>query len=454
MQIPETRYARAGDIRIAYQQWGEGPPLIIIPAFISNIEICWEHELYRRTLEHMGKYLTNVMFDKRGMGLSDRFEEIPTLEQRIEDIIAVMDGVGWERAHVLGVSEGGVMAQLFAADFPERVERLVLINTLVPPRYRMRVRDYVRDGDPPLQTEKQVVDKFLRMAETWAEEPAYQVDFEMPSQVGNESFTRWVGRLQRFSASPKDFLKQFLSIVGLDAADAPERIAAPTLVMHVKGDRALHVAMGRLLADLISGSTYVEIDGEDHFSWIMPNWREVNDAFIEFITGTPATRTSTRQFGTVLFTDIVDSTRQSAAMGDSKWRGVLDGHDRTARGLIDQHSGRVVKSTGDGLLAVFDAPSQGVECGIRMCEALRGIGVQIRAGVHAGEIEVHEDGDISGIAVNLAARVEQQAADGELWTSSTVRDLMLGGSASFAERGEHQLKGIEGIWRLFSVSAA
>jgi class 3 adenylate cyclase len=178
------------------------------------------------------------------------------------------------------------------------------------------------------------------------------------------------------------------------------------------------------------------------------------DAFIEFITGTPTTRTTTRQFGTVLFTDIVDSTRQSAAMGDSKWRAVLDGHDRTARGLIDQHRGRVVKSTGDGLLAVFDAPSQGVECGIRMCDALRGIGVQIRAGVHAGEIEVHDDGDISGIAVNLAARVEQQAADGELWTSSTVRDLMLGGSASFTERGEHQLKGIEGTWRLFSVAAA
>ena len=453
MQVPETRYARVGDIRIAYQMWGEGPPLIIIPAFISNIEIHWEHELYRRTLEYMGKYMTCVHFDKRGMGLSDRFEEVPTLEQRIEDVLAVMDAVGWERAHILGVSEGGAMAQLFAADYPRRTESLTVINTFVSPRYRSGLRGYVRDNDAPLATEKQTIDRFLHMADTWAEEPAYQVEYEMPSQIGNESFTRWVGRLQRFSASPKDFRRQFLSIVGLDAGDAPERIAARTMVMHVKGDKVLHVSMGRRLADLIPGAEFVEIQGADHFSWIMPNWREVCDIFIEFITGTPITRTTTRQFGTVLFTDIVDSTRQSSAMGDAKWRAVLDSHDRTARGLIDQHRGRVVKSTGDGLLAVFDAPSDGVECGIRMCDALRGIGVEIRAGVHAGEIEVHDDGDISGIAVNLAARVEQQAADGELWTSSTVRDLMLGGSASFTERGEHQLKGIDGSWRLFSVRA-
>ena len=228
---------------------------------------------------------------------------------------------------------------------------------------------------------------------------------------------------------------------------------ARTMVMHVKGDAVLHVAMGRLLADLIPGATYVEIEGNDHFFWCMPNWRDIADTVIEFATGTAVERTTTRQFGTVLFTDIVDSTRQSSDVGDSKWREVLDGHDRIARDLIDQQRGRVVKSTGDGLLAVFETPSQGVTCGIEMCDALAGMGVDIRAGVHAGEIEVHDDGDISGIAVNLAARVEQKAADGELWTSSTMRDMMLGGSAAFTERGEHELKGIDGSWRLFSVSA-
>lgn len=207
------------------------------------------------------------------------------------------------------------------------------------------------------------------------------------------------------------------------------------------------------MAELIPGAELVEIEGEDHFSWIMPNWRETADTFIEFATGQIAERITSRKFATVLFSDIVDSKRQSSALGDAGWRDVLDSHDRTARSLIDSHHGRVVKSTGDGLLAVFDLPSQGVECGIEMRDALGGFGLQIRAGVHAGEIEAHDDGDISGIAVNLAARVEQQATDGEVWASSTVRDLMLGGSVSFSEKGEFAMKGIEGDWRLFSVAA-
>ncbi len=454
MQVPETRYARVGELRLAYQQWGAGPALMIIPALTSNVEVWWEHELFRRSLEHLGKHMTCVCFDKRGIGLSDRFDEMPTLEQRNEDILAVMDAAGWERAHFVGTSEGAAMGQLFAADFPDRVESIVLINTFVSPRYRDRAGDYHRDGDPPRRTTEQIIGRFLPMIETWGEDPGYMVDFEMPSQTGNESFTRWVGRLQRLSASPKDFRRQFESIVTLDAGDAPERISARTMVMHVKGDKVLPVANGRLLADLIPSAKYVEIEGDDHFFWVMANWRDVADVVIEFSTGSTVERTTTRKFGTVLFTDIVDSTKQSAAVGDAKWRAVLDSHDRTARGLIDEYHGRVVKSTGDGLLAVFDAPSSGVECGMKMCDALRGIGVEIRAGVHAGEIELHDDGDISGIAVNLAARVEQRAAAGELWTSSTVHDMMLGGSASFTERGEHALKGIDGRWRLFSVSAA
>ena len=453
MQVPETRYARVGDLRLAYQQWGEGPRLMIIPALISNIEIWWEHELFRRSLEHYGKHMTCVTFDKRGIGLSDRFDEAPTLEQRNEDLLAVMDAVGWDRAHFVGVSEGAVMGQLFAADFPERVESLNLIGAFVSPRYSDRIPDYVQEGDPPLKTRPQTIERFMQMASTWAEDPAMMVEWEMPSQIENESFTRWVGRLQRLSCSPRDFLRQFQSIAALDAGDAPERTSARTMVMHVKGDAVLHVAMGRLLADLIPGATYAEIEGNDHVFWCMPNWRDIADPVIEFATGTAVERTTTRQFGTVLFTDIVDSTRQSSDVGDSKWREVLDGHDRIARDLIDQQRGRVVKSTGDGLLAVFETPSQGVTCGIEMCDALAGMGVEIRAGIHAGEIEIHDDGDISGIAVNLAARVEQKAADGELWTSSTVRDMMLGGSASFTERGEHELKGIDGSWRLFSVSA-
>lgn len=451
VRVPETHYARAGDLRIAYQQWGEGPPLVFIPALISNIEISWEHELYRRNFEHFGRHMTCVQFDKRGIGLSDRFDGVPTMEQRNEDIFAVMAAVGWERAHLLGVSEGAAMAQLFAADFPERVESLALVNTFISPQYRDRIPDYVRDGDAPILGVGGIVERFMHIAAAWSEDPCPMVEWEMPSAIDNASFIRWVGRLQRMSCSPKDFVKQLESVVALDAGDAPERITSRTLVLHVKGDRVLPVAGGRLLADLIPDASYVEVAGEDHFAWIMPTWREIDDTLIEFATGVSVGRTSTRRFATVLFTDIVGSTRQSAERGDAAWRALLDSHDRIARGLVDQHSGRVVKSTGDGLLVTFDSPSQGVACGVGLRDALAGIGIEIRAGVHAGEIEVHDDGDISGIAVNLAARVEQRAADGEFWASSTVRDMMLGGSTTFADVGEHELKGIDGSWRLFSV---
>ena len=272
----------------------------------------------------------------------------------------------------------------------------------------------------------------------------------MPSQNGNESFTRWAGRFQRFACSPKDFFTQLESAFSIDGADAPERMTSPTLVMHVRGDRVLHVSNGRLLAELIPDATYVEVDGEDHYAWIMPSWRELTDEVTTFVTGSAAAQSMTRQFGTVLFTDIVDSTRQSSALGDTEWRAVLDGHDRITRRLVDDHGGRIVKSTGDGLLVVFPMPSQGVACARAMIDRLDGIGLAIRAGLHAGEIEVHDDGDISGLAVNLAARVEQHAANGELWVSSTIRDMTLGGDVDFVDRGEHELKGIDGRWRLYS----
>lgn len=451
MRTPETHYARSGELRIAYQKWGNGPALLMVPPLISNIEIAWENELVSRIFEHYGKYFTCVHFDKRGIGLSDRFDEMPTLSQRIEDITAVMNAVGWERAHVLGISEGGAMGQLFAADFPERVESLVLVNSMVSFRYRQRIVDYVQDGDPPLQTTKQIYERFLKLVETWSEEPQYGVDWMTPSQAANASFTRWSGRLQRLTCSPKDFRRQVESVHTLDAGDAPERIAVRTMVMHVKGDRVLPVAGSRLLAKIIPNAIYYEIQGNDHFAWIMPNWRDATDASIKFCTGAALKRTSVRRFGAILFTDVVDSTRQSSDLGDAKWRAMLESHDRVTRDLIHQHGGRLVKRTGDGLLAVFEAPFQGVACGLEMRDALGGIGFTIRAGLHVGQIEVHDDGDISGIAVNLAARVEQHAAAGELWASSTVRDMMLGGTDTFTDRGEHVLKGIDGGWRLYSV---
>ena len=295
--------------------------------------------------------------------------------------------------------------------------------------------------------------RFESLAAGWPENSQEFVDWFMPGRSGDEAFVRWVGRFQRLSASPRDFRRQIESIFGLDAGDAPERIAAPTLVIHVTGDRVLPAAFGRILSEVIPDARFVEVEGDDHFSWALPNWRDVADPMIEFVAATTVERTATRRFATVLFTDIVDSTRQSAAAGDAAWRATIDEHDRLARKLVDKHGGRVVKSTGDGLLVVFDVPSQGVACGAAMVRELASMDVEIRAGVHAGEIEVHDDLDISGFAVNLAARVEQAAQGGELWASSTVRDLMLGGVATFEDRGEHALKGIDGEWRLFAVTS-
>ena len=363
----------------------------------------------------------------------------------------MLDAVGWERATLFGLSEGGIMSQLFAAEHPDRVDRVVLADTFVPSRYWDRIEGRIEAGDPPLRGPVEANALFQALVDGWPENTGYFVDWFVPSQVADPVSVRWFGRMQRLAASPGDFARQVESVMRLDAGDAPERITAPTLVMHVKGDRVLNVAAGRVLADLVPGARYVEIPGEDHFPWLMDNWREMADTLIEFCTGTRPVPTVTRRFATVLFTDIVGSTQRTAQMGDAAWRAVLEQHDRITRELIEAHGGRTVKGTGDGLLALFDVPSQGVDCALEMCRELAAIDVPIRAGVHAGEIELHDDGDVSGIAVNLAARVEQAAADGEVWASSTVRDMMLGGAAGFDDRGEHALKGIDGAWKLFAV---
>lgn len=452
--VPDTHYATTSDgLRLAFQQWGEGPRLLIVPGLITHTELVWEHELYRLPREHLGEHLTLVEFDKRGIGMSDRFDRLPTLDERLDDIACVMDAVGWDRANLFGISEGGMMSQFFAARFPERVDKVVFLNTFVPTQYRSRLPALLHEGDPPLSEYSDTGAKFARLRDTWSEDPSFMVDLMLPSQAGNLSNERWVGRFQRFSATPTDMWTQYESAIELDAGDAPERITAPSLVMHVKGDRVLPVAGGRLLAELVPGAIYREIEGEDHHAWCMDNWRDLTDAIIEFCTGVRPERVARRQFASVLFTDIVNSTRQSTLAGDAAWREMLDDHDRITRRTTDAHGGRVVKSTGDGVLATFPMPSQGVAAALALLKELAEIGLDIRAGVHAGELEVRDDGDVSGMAVNLAARVEQSARDGELWVSSTVRDMTLGGGVNFVDEGERDLKGIDGRWRLFSTTA-
>jgi len=448
IDISDIRYARSGDLNIAYQRYGSGPDLVIIPGLVSNVELAWEHEVYRRAREHIGKYVRVLEFDKRGIASSDRFEQAPTLEQRLDDINAVMDAEGLKRAHVLGLSEGGIMGQLFAALHPERVDRLVLVNSMIGLSALPELRP--REDDPPMR-QSEVVECFRRMIEGWGPEPQHLVDLFAPSKSDDKAFVRWVGRFERQTCSRADIQRQFDSVLGLDANDRLGDIRAPTLVVNVTGDRAIPPVFGRYLAEHISGARYAQFPGEDHFCWVMPNWREFMDCWIEFVTDHAPVTHSERRFATVLFTDIVGSTARSAEIGDHAWREMLDRHDRIGWKAADRHAGTLVKNTGDGLLMTFGAPSHAVACATELVRELEGISLNVRAGLHAGEIVVREDGDVTGLAVNLAARVQQAASDGATWVSSTVRDLLLGGEWSFAERGEHELKGIDGTWRLYEL---
>jgi len=449
MDISEIKYARSGDLNIAYQRWGAGPDLIIIPGLVSNVELAWEQEVFRRAREYGGRHVRALEFDKRGMASSDRFDRAPTLEERIDDIEAVMNAEGIERAHVLGVSEGGLMAQFFAALHPERVDRLVLVNSTIGVSAFGNLERH--EDDPPM-ARHDVFDRFQSMIAGWGREPQHMVDLFCPSKIDDAAFIRWIGRFQRQTCSRIDIQRQFESILGLDANDHLGEIRAATLVQNVVGDRAIPPAFGRYLAKHIPGARYVQFAGDDHFCWVMPNWREWMDCWIEFVTGRVPAARSERRFATVLFTDIVDSTARSAEVGDTAWRDMLDRHDRIAWQAVDRHAGKLVKNTGDGLLMTFAAPSEGMACAKELVHELGQVGLRVRAGLHAGEIVVREDGDVSGLAVNLAARVQQAASGGATWVSSTVRDLLLGGDWSFIERGEHALKGIDGAWRLYELA--
>ena len=445
MEVPETRYAKSGGLNIAYQTFGEGPDLVLIPPLVSNVELSWENELYRRPSEFIGSHVRVTQFDKRGMGGSDGFDRHPTLEERIEDITAVMDAAGIEHAHFLGLSEGGLMAQLFACRYPDRVDKVVLVNTAPGPQIVIELAARSSRWDV-----SESYAHFMRLVDTWGNDPQYIVDWMMPSQSANAAFVRWVGRFQRLTASPADIRRQIDSVWSLEGISDLSAIRAPTLVMHARDDKVVPVDVGRLLAELIPGAELVEVDAADHFIWVAPNWRAMCEQWLSFLLPSLATF-RTRRFAAILFTDLVNSTSISAAVGDDEWSDLLASHDRTCDKVVAAHHGRLVKRTGDGILATFDTASSAVRAAIALRSELAGIGLQVRAGVHAGEIDIHDDGDISGLAVNIAARVEAAGGAGDVMVTSTVREMLLGSGLGAVERGEHTLKGIEGTWRLHAV---
>jgi class 3 adenylate cyclase len=439
---PETKFTQSGEVSIAYQVLGDGPrDLVVVPGFVSHLEQAWEDPSYSRFLQHLASFSRLILFDKRGTGLSDRVSGIPTLEERMDDVRAVMDAVGCAQASLFGISEGGPMSVLFAATYPERVSALVLYGSIAR---GASAPDYPWGGDPGGEG-------FRAWLENWRRQwgGPVNVDVWAPSRAEDRAFREWWAKYLRLSASPSAVIALFRMNSLIDVRDILPTVRVPTLVLHRTGDRAINVARGRHLADNIPGSRFVELVGDDHLWWVGDSAVIVNE-IQSFLTGEPTPIEVDRVLATVLFTDIVDSTKRTVQMGDTRWRDVLETHNAVIRKEIERFRGRAIRSTGDGYLAVFDGPGRAIRCACVASRELRKLGIEIRAGVHTGEIDLMGD-DVGGITVNIAARVLAEADGNEVWVSRTVKDLVVGTSFEFAERGAASLKGVPGDWDLFSV---
>ncbi len=426
---PETKYARSGDVNIAYQVVGEGPiDLVWVPGWVSHVEHTWEIPGAPRFINRLASFSRLIMFDKRGTGLSDPVALPPTLEQRMDDVRAVMDAAGSERAALFGVSEGGLMSLLFAATYPQRTLALCLYGTAA-------------------KAPEQIKDWLDEIREHWGEGALF--DRFLPSFADNENVKQMWARYQRTGASPGMARSLIESLLRLDIRDILPTIQIPTLILHRRDDLVIPVEGARYMAQQIPGAKYVELPGADHIPFA-GDADAILDEVQEFLTGVRPVPEPDRVLATVLFTDIVGSTELTADMGDRRWTELLDGYYGLARKELDRFRGREIKTMGDGLLAAFDGPARAIRCACAMRESARHIGIDTRAGLHTGECETMGE-DIAGIAVDIGARVAAEAADGEVLVSSTVKDLVAGSGLEFEQRGSHRLKGVPDEWRLFAV---
>jgi class 3 adenylate cyclase len=446
MAVPRTHYARSGDVNIAYQVVGDGPfDLVYVPGWISNIEQAWEDPRISAFLNRLTAFSRLLLFDKRGTGLSDRvrIDQLPTLEERMDDVRTVMDAAGSERAALLGVSEGGVLAALFAATYPERTSSLAIFGSYAS--------GFGSDEVPGLMDPDALDASAEELMEVWsAGEAGGLLRVWAPSAAEDERARDDFGRYLRTSSSPSAAVALLRMNVAADITQAIPVIRAPTLVMHRTDDMIVPVECGRHLAEHIPDARYLELPGNDHL-WYHGDWEAITDEVEEFFTGARPIAEPDRVLATVMFTDIVGSTEKAAEMGDSRWRELIERHDGLMREQIERHRGRTIKTMGDGVLATFDGPARAIRCACDAREAVRPLGVEIRAGLHTGECELIGD-DVGGIAVNIGARVGAKAGPGEVLVSRTVTDLVAGSGIEFSERGSHALKGVPGKWELYAVS--
>src|SRR5947209_1291133 len=438
-RAPDIHYAKSGGLNIAFSVTGEGPDLVVAPGFISHLDIMWEEPSVVHFYSRLASFRRVVTFDKRGTGLSDPVMHAPTLEESVDDLGAVMDAAGCERADLVGVSEGGTMAMMMAAGHPDRVKALILYGTFS--------RLLRATGYPLGVTEAQLSALIEVSAGDWGD--GVGVGAWAPSRRGAGDFRKWWARLQRVAASPGMVRNIFALYPQLDIRDVLPAIQVPTLVLHRRDDRMVALDLGRYVADHIPGATFVETDGADHL-FFTGDADTVLDEIEEFLTGVRPLPVVERVLATVLFTDIVDSTKRAVELGDQRWKELLGRHDALVRRQLERFHGREVNTTGDGFLARFDGPARAIRCAMAIRDVLRSLGLEVRAGVHTGEVEL-SDRDISGIAVHLAARVAAAAGPGEVLVSRIVVDLVAGSGLSFADHGEHALKGVDGLWGLFAV---
>jgi class 3 adenylate cyclase len=436
---PDTRYAKSGDVNIAYQVVGEGPfDLVYVPGWISNIELMWEEPAHAHLLQRLAAFSRLILFDKRGTGLSDpvSLDRLPTLEQRMDDLRAVMDAAGSERAALFGSSEGGLMSVLFAATYPERTRALV---TLAIYAKRLWSADY--PWAPTPEAREAEIEWIER---TWGDE----MDISSLAPTADEAFKRRAVTYLRRSASPGAAVALLRMNSQIDVREVLPTIQVPTLVLQRVDDRDVNVEEGRWIAQQIPGAKYVELLGDEHLIWA-GDVDAVVDEVEEFLTGTRPVHDTDRVLATVLFTDIVASTERAAELGDRQWGSLLEQHHALVRRGLERFRGREVDTAGDGFLATFDGPARAIRCACAVRDSLRSLDLEIRAGLHTGECELVGD-KVGGIAVHTAARVVAAAGPSQVLVSSTVKDLVSGSGIRFEDRGEFELKGV-GAWRLYSV---
>jgi pimeloyl-ACP methyl ester carboxylesterase len=441
---PPVSYAVSGDVHVAYTSFGEGEhDLVVAPGFVSHLEIMWENPHLNRFAQRLSRFARVITFDKRGTGMSDPVAAVPTLEQRMDDIRAVMDAAGSERAFVMGVSEGAPLCILFAATHPERTNGLILFGGMARATWA---------PDYPWATPKEA----LLEAATELTRPGWgtgeNVEIFAPSLAREPATVDWWGRVERLAATPGMMGQLFSMFLDIDVRDVLPSVRTPALVMHRRGDRVVSVQAGRWLAEQLANARFVELPGRDHIPWA-GDTEAVSGEIEEFITGTRSAPAESfeRVLATVLFVDIVDSTKRAAEIGDERWSDLREQCFAAIRAELARFRGREVKTLGDGLLATFDGPARAIFAAQSMLAGAQRLGLELRAGLHTGECEMAGD-DVGGIAVHIGARVASLAGPQEVLVSSTVKDLVAGSGIAFVERGAQELKGVPGEWRLYAAA--